>query len=224
MKQFSPDPFVAIMRSAGVRSFIDPVPSMILGTSDISVFEMVGAYGTFANKGVFQYPIFVTRIEDKHGNEISSFISPGEDVISEETAFLMLNLLMGVVKEGSGRRLRFRYQLYNEIAGKTGTTDNYSDGWFMGITPDLVSGVWVGGEVRSIHFDGLRLGQGANMALPIYGLFMQKVYNDSLNLGITTRDFDIPLRKFSFELDCDKVTKKSSGVNLHGDDGSEFFN
>ena len=224
MKQFGPEPFVKIMKSAGVKSYIDPVPSMVLGTSDISLFEMVGAYSTFANKGVFQYPIFVTRIEDKHGNEISSFTSPGNDVISEETAYLMLNLMMGVVREGSGRRLRFKYQLLNEIAGKTGTTDNYSDGWFMGITPDLVSGVWVGGEVRSIHFDGLRLGQGANMALPIYGLYMQKVYNDSINVGLSKRNFDMPLRKISFELDCDKLMNITNDSDSIMNNDTPFFN
>ncbi|MEA3445064.1 MAG: hypothetical protein U9R19_10110 [Bacteroidota bacterium] len=120
----------------------------------------------------------------------------------------MLNLLMGVVREGSGIRLRYKYKMFNEIGGKTGTTDNHSDGWFMGVTPDLVSGVWVGGEVRSIHFKGIRLGQGANMALPIWALYMEKVYADSLNLGIDARDFDKPLRGFSFDLDCDDLSNQ----------------
>jgi penicillin-binding protein 1A len=111
----------------------------------------------------------------------------------------------------------------NEIAGKTGTTDNHSDGWFMGITPDLVSGVWVGAEVRSIHFEGIRLGQGANMALPVFANYIQKVYADSLNLNISTRDFDKPLRKFSFELDCDKANKKKPDNTNIIDDDSDFF-
>ena len=209
MKQFSPKPFVNLMKKAGVKSYMDPVPSMILGTSDIKLYEMVGAYGMYANKGIYTEPIFVTRIEDKHGNLISTFKAKQEDVINEKTAFLMVNLLQGVVRQGSGVRLRYKYQLLNEIGGKTGTTDNHSDGWFMGVTPDLVSGVWVGGEVRSIHFEGLKEGQGANMALPIYALYMQKVYADSINIGVSARSFDPPLQGFDFELDCDKVKKQN---------------
>jgi penicillin-binding protein 1A len=171
---------------------------------------MVGAYGIFANKGIYTEPVFVTRIEDHYGNVISTFKPRQEDVINEKTAYLMLNLLMGVVREGSGIRLRSKYQLMNEIGGKTGTTDNHSDGWFMGLTPDLISGVWVGGEVRSIHFQGLREGQGANMALPIFALYMQKVYADSLNLGISARRFDPPLQGIDMELDCAKFNKANS--------------
>lgn len=222
MKQFGAKPFIKFMKNAGVTSYIDPVPSMILGTSDISLYEMVGAYSIYANKGVYTEPIFVTRIEDKYGNILANFNPQHEDVISEETAYLMMNLLMGVVREGTSVRLRYKYHLMNEMAGKTGTTDNHSDGWFMGIIPDLVSGVWVGAEVRSIHFRGIRLGQGANMALPIYANFIQKVYADSINLNITTRDFDKPMRKFSFELDCDKVKKDNANLEADNDD-SEFF-
>ena len=205
MKQFNPPIFVQLMKKAGVKTRIDPVPSMILGTSDITLYEMVGAYSIFANKGIYTEPIFVTKIEDKHGNVIETFKPRIENVISEETAYLMLNLLMGVVREGSGVRLRYKYEMFNEIGGKTGTTDNHSDGWFMGVTPDLVSGAWVGGEVRSIHFKGLRLGQGANMALPIWAEYMQHVYADSLNLNIKARDFEKPLREYNFKLDCDKI-------------------
>jgi len=222
MKQFGAKPFVNFMKNAGVTSHIDPVPSMILGTSDISLYEMVGAYSIYANKGIYTEPIFVTRIEDKYGNVLANFNPHHEDVISEQTAYLMINLLMGVVREGTSVRLRYKYNLMNEMAGKTGTTDNHSDGWFMGIIPDLVSGVWVGAEVRSIHFRGIRLGQGANMALPIYANFIQKVYADSINLNISTRDFDKPLRKFSFELDCDKVKKHNTNTNSIIED-SEFF-
>lgn len=219
MKQFSPKPFVNLMKKAGVKSYMDPVPSMILGTSDIKLFEMVGAYSMYANKGIYTEPIFVTRIEDKHGNVISTFKARQEDVINEKTAYLMINLLQGVVRQGSGVRLRYKYQLMNEIGGKTGTTDNHSDGWFMGVTPDLVSGAWVGGEVRSIHFEGLKLGQGANMALPIFAEYMQSVYADSLNLGISTRDFDAPLQGFDFELDCDKAKKQDFVIDGMIDNG-----
>ncbi|MCF8371305.1 MAG: transglycosylase domain-containing protein [Bacteroidales bacterium] len=224
MKQFNPDIFVKIMKKAGVKSYIDPVYSMILGTSDISLYEMVGAYSTFANKGIYTEPIFVTKIEDKHGNVISTFKPRIENVISEETAYLMLNLLMGVVREGSGVRLRYKYQMFNEIGGKTGTTDNHSDGWFMGVTPDLVSGGWVGGEVRSIHFEGLKLGQGANMALPIWALYMEKVYADSLNLGISKEDFEKPSRPYNFNLDCDKAGNNSKNNYDLNNYNNHFFN
>ena len=218
MKQFSPAPFIEVMRKAGVTSYIDPVPSMILGTPDISLYEMVGAYSTYANKGIYTEPIFVSRIEDKLGNILSQFKPRQEDVISENTAYLMINLLMGVVRQGSGIRLRYKYQLMNEIGGKTGTTDSQSDGWFMCVTPDLVTGVWVGGEIRSIHFEGLRQGQGANMALPIVALYMQNVYADSLNLNITTRPFDKPLQGFDFELDCDKAKAMNNANKVIFDD------
>ncbi len=223
MKQFSPKPFVEIMQKAGIKSFIDPVPSMILGTSELTLYEMVGAYSVYANKGIYTQPIFVTHIEDKYGNVVGEFKPAKQDVMSEETAYLMLNLLQGVVNEGSGIRLRFRYQLFNEIGGKTGTTSNQSDGWFMGITPDLVSGAWVGGKLRSIRFEALSQGQGANMALPIFGLFMQKVYADSLQLGISKRDFDRPAKQFSFELDCEKV-KQESGDFWQDESTDDFFN
>ncbi len=223
MKQFSPEPFVEIMQKAGIKSFIDPVPSMILGTSELTLYEMVGAYSVYANKGVYTQPIFVTHIEDKYGNVVGRFKPAKQDVMSEETAYLMLNLLQGVVNEGSGIRLRFSYKLYNQIGGKTGTTSNQSDGWFMGITPDLVSGVWVGGKLRSIRFEGLRQGQGANMALPIFGLFMQKVYADSLNLNISKHNFEQPSKKFSFELDCEKLRQQSD--NFWDEDlSNDFFN
>lgn len=222
MKQFSPEPFVDIMHKAGIRSFIDPVPSMILGTSEMTLYEMVGAYSVYANKGIYTQPIFVTRIEDKYGNVISEFKPYYQEVMSEETAFLMLNLLQGVINEGSGIRLRFKYKLTAEMGGKTGTTSNQSDGWFMGVTPDLVSGVWVGGKLRSIHFVGLSEGQGANMALPIYGLFMQKVYADP-STGITADPFPKPEKPFSFDLDCNKL-KQQNDYDYLNDQSDDFFN
>jgi penicillin-binding protein 1A len=222
MKQFSPEPFVDIMHKAGIRSFIDPVPSMILGTSEMTLYEMVGAYSVYANKGIYTQPIFVTRIEDKYGNVIAEFKPYYQEVMSEETAYLMLNLLQGVINEGSGIRLRFKYKLTAEMGGKTGTTSNQSDGWFMGITPDLVSGVWVGGKLRSIHFVGLSEGQGANMALPIYGLFMQKVYGDP-QTGVTADPFPRPERPFSFDLDCNKLNQRNDYEFLDSQQ-NDFFN
>jgi penicillin-binding protein 1A len=206
MKQFNPRSVVNVMNKMGVYSRIDPVPSMFLGTSDITLYEMVGAYGTYANKGVYTQPIFVTHIEDKHGNVISRFRPDRHDAIDEQTAYLMVNLLRGVVDSGSGRRVRW-HQVYGQIegpiAGKTGTTQNHSDGWFMGITPQLVGGVWTGADLRSIHFDDISTGQGANMALPVWGRFMRKVYADKTLEYNPEHEFEKPMN-FIMNLDCDE--------------------
>jgi len=211
IKKFNPLSVRDLMQKMDIRSFIDPVPSIFLGTSEVSLYEMVGAYSTYANKGVHIKPIFVTRIEDKEGNLISTFKPLFKEAISEADAFLMLNLLEGVVKDGTGRRLRWKYELLNEIGGKTGTTQNQSDGWFMGVTPKLVTGVWSGWPDRSVHFERLSLGSGANMALPVFGLYMQQIYNDSLN--VTVEDIFEPPRVFNIELDCDKYKKANPQDN-----------
>ncbi len=220
IKQFNPQSVVDVMKKMGIESKIDPVPSIFLGTADISLYEMVGAYGTFANKGVYIKPQFITRIEDRRGNVISTFTPPEREVINEQTAYLMINLLQSVVKEGTGIRLRSTYDMENQIAGKTGTTQNQSDGWFMGVTPNLVSGVWVGGEDRSIHFNSISLGQGANMALPIWALYMKQIYNDkSLRDKVSRKDkFEEPT-DFNYKLDCEKYDKR------HGEksEGEDFF-
>jgi len=210
MQQFKPSAVTDLMRKMGVRSFIDPVPSIFLGTSDIKLEEMVGAYGTYANKGVYTRPMYVTRIEDKNGNTISRFTAKIEEVLSEDQAYLMLNLLQGVVKTGSGRRMRVEpYNLMNQIGGKTGTTQNNANGWFMGVTPNLVGGVWSGWEDQSIHFETLSEGQGANMALPIFAIFLKKVYSDP-EFGIMEADeFERP-GNFNMELDCDKAKRNTS--------------
>ena len=210
MKQFNPESMANMMRKMGITSPIDAVPSMFLGTSDVTIYEMVGAYGTFANHGVYTKPIFVTRIEDKNGNILARFSPEHHDAIDPKTAFLMLNLLEGVVNEGTSQRLRREGLIYGnltaDIAGKTGTTQNQSDGWFMGITPELVTGVWTGGDLRAIHFEGLTMGQGANMALPVYGYFMNKLYRDrTLGYSQSTR-FEAP-EGFHMDLDCSKVMK-----------------
>ena len=220
IKQFNPVSVIYVMRKMGITSRIAAVPSIFLGTSDISLCEMTSAYSTFSNKGVHAEPIFVTRIEDKNGTVLARFTSTKNESISEQTAYLMATLLQSVVKEGSGGRVRWIYELYNEIGGKTGTTQNNSDGWFMGVTPNLVSGVWVGGEDRSIHFKGTRLGGGHNMALPVFALYMQKVYNDSTILTITQEDkFEEPLN-FSVELDCSKYEENQTDQE---DFDSDFF-
>jgi penicillin-binding protein 1A len=205
MKQFNPKSVTDIMKKMGVYSPIDPVPSMFLGTSDVTLYEMVGAYGTFANKGVYTQPIMVTRIEDKHGNLISSFTPEKHDAIDEQTAYLMIDLMRGVVDAGSGSRLRFRPEyggFKGQIAGKTGTTQNHSDGWFIGITPQLVNGVWTGAELRSIHFEDMQSGQGASMALPVWGYYMKKVYADRSLPYRDNSEFERPV-DFSVNVDCD---------------------
>ncbi len=200
IQQFNPSLVVDIIEKMGVKSKIDPVPSIFLGTSDISLYEMVGAYSTFANKGVYTEPIMVTKIEDKNGNVIAVFQPQKVEAISENTAYLMLNLMQGVISGGTGSRLRYKYNLLNELAGKTGTSQNHSDGWFMGISPDLVAGTWVGGEDRAIHFEYLGEGQAATTALPIFGLFMQKVYADK-TINLTQGSFERP-NNFNVDMNC----------------------
>jgi penicillin-binding protein 1A len=210
MKHFKPITVADLMHKMGVRSFIDPVPSIFLGTSDIKLEEMVGAYGTFANKGVYTRPMYVTSIEDKNGNTISRFTPKIEEVLSENQAYLMLNLLQGVVQFGTGSNLRREpFNLFNQIGGKTGTTQNHSNGWFMGVTPNLVGGIWSGWEDQAIHFESLGEGSGAAMALPIMGKFLNKLYSDP-QLGIMEADeFERP-SSFNMELDCNKVKKSNS--------------
>ncbi len=202
MKQFGPHSVLDFAKKMGITSNLDPVPSICLGTFDLSVYEMVGAYSTFVNKGIWTEPIIVQRIEDKNGILLDDFSPKTSEAMSETTANLMVRMLQGVVdgvynphadtKLGTGVRLRRKYQFENEIGGKTGTTQNNSDGWFMGITPNLVTGVWAGNEDRSVHFRSTFYGQGANMALPIWAEYMQKVYQDSITLGIFPEKFDIP--------------------------------
>lgn len=192
MGQLSPYTFVRLLHSFGLKNEMDPVISICLGTPDVSVGEMVSAYTTFANKGIRVEPLYVTRIEDMYGNTIANFNSQVSEVLTEDASYKMLHMLKNVIDGGTGSRVRFRYGIKAPMGGKTGTTQNNSDGWFMGFTPSLVSGVWVGGEDRSIHFDRMSEGQGASMALPIYGLYMQKVYADK-TLGYSQEeDFEIP--------------------------------
>ncbi len=207
MKQFSPQTVVDLMHRMGIRSFIDPVFSIFLGTSDLSLEEMVAAYGTFTNKGVHTRPLYVTRIEDRNGNVISTFTPFIDEVISEDDAYLMTALLQGVVNTGTGLRLRGTYKLTNQMGGKTGTTQNHSNGWYMGVMPDLVAGVWTGWEDQAIHFEDLSLGQGSNMALPVFGLFLQKLFADSDFAPLAGSQFEAPAN-FNVELDCDNVKRQ----------------
>ncbi|MEW4922441.1 transglycosylase domain-containing protein [Algibacter sp. 2305UL17-15] len=208
----------------GIESDIPPVPSIALGTPDLSVYEMVGAYSAFANKGVYTKPVMVTTIEDKNGTILYQFKPETRDVLSEETAYVATKLMEGVTQEGSGARLRtkgadsyradyrevvtgYPYEFKNPIAGKTGTTQNQSDGWFMGMVPNLVTGVWVGGEERSVHFKSITYGQGASMALPIWGIYMRSCYEDE-ELNISKEEFEAP-KDLSIVVDCSKATAKT---------------
>lgn len=192
MSLFTPEQLVKMMRSFGIEGQLDPVVSLCLGPCEVSVREMVDAYTTFPNKGIRVDPLIVTRIEDNNGNVLASFTPKTHEIISETTSYKMIYMLRNVMDHGTGVRARFKYGLKAPMGGKTGTSQNHSDGWFVGFTPSLVSGVWVGGEDRSIHFDNMSAGQGANMALPIWAIYMQKVYADE-ELGYDKEEeFDVP--------------------------------
>ncbi len=217
-----PKSVVSIVKDLGISGKILAVPAIALGTEDVNVFEMVGAYGTFANQGVYVAPVMVTRIEDKNGTVLFEYVPKTKDVLSKEVSYAMLDLMQGVTQYGSGARLRHKsqknkaeykeiitgypYGFTNPIAGKTGTTQNQSDGWFMGMVPNLVTGVWVGGEERSIHFKDTKYGQGASMALPIWALYMKKNYQNK-DLNVSDKAFPRP-KEMSIELDCQKVREE----------------
>ena len=201
MSLFTPEQLVRMMRSFGIEGQLDPVVSLCLGPCEVSVKEMVDAYTTFPNKGIRVEPLYVTRIEDNNGNILATFTPKTHEIISETTSYKMIYMLRNVMDHGTGVRARFRYGLKAPMGGKTGTSQNHSDGWFVGFTPALVSGVWVGGEDRSIHFDNMAAGQGANMALPIWSIYMQKVYADE-QLGYSVEEqFDVP-EWFDAEAGC----------------------
>ena len=184
MKQFGPYALVELVRKMGISSYLDPVVSLCVGSCDLSVMEMVAAYNTFPGRGVYCYPMFVTKIEDNAGNVLGTFSTRKREAISEVTAYKMINMMQGVVNDGTAGRIRWRYNIQGDIAGKTGTTNDNSDGWFIGYTPRLTAGVWVGAEDRQVHFTSTALGGGNNMALPIWAIFMQKIYADkSIPLG-----------------------------------------
>jgi penicillin-binding protein 1A len=202
--QLTPEKVVEYAKLLGITSPIDAVPAVGFGASDCSIFELCGAYGTFVNKGVWTSPIMVTRIEDKNGNMLREFIPRTKNVLTEETAYVMTNMLEASTTEqgGTSTILHTGFKFNTTIGAKTGTTSNYSDAWFMGITPDLVCGMWVGGEDRSIHFRTGAYGQGARLALPLYGIFMKKVYADK-SIDINKGPFPAP-SNLTTELDCSR--------------------
>ena len=221
-----PRPVIDLVEKMGIDTKDVPeVPSIALGTADISLYEMVGAYSTFANEGVYVKPILVQRIEDKNGTILFQNVPETKDVISSETAYVTVSLMQGVTQSGSGARLRhswkkndaiykkvmtgYPFEFDNPIAGKTGTTQNNSDGWFMGMVPNLATGVWVGGDDRATHFSRTVYGQGATMALPIWGIYMKKCYADE-TLGVSKDNFVKP-GKISIETDCAKYKKQNDG-------------
>lgn len=227
-----PKSVVSIVKNLGFTRDILPVPAIALGTEIVNVYEMVGAYGAFANQGVYVKPVMVTRIEDKNGTVLYEYVPETKDVLSKEVSYAMVELMKGVTQGGSGTRLRHNYNkdnsvykkvmtgypygLTNPIAGKTGTTQNNSDGWFMGMVPNLVTGVWVGGEERSVHFNNIAYGQGATMALPIWGLYMKKNYENE-ELGVSKEDFEKP-ENMSIETDCVKFDEgQRKDVDLEED-------
>ena len=220
MKQFGPYVMVDFVKEIGIESPFKPVPSLCLGVEDVSLFEMVGANSTFVNKGVWIEPTFITKIEDKNGNVIVDINPNMNEAMTEEAAYAMISLMKGVVdgvynkykvkNRTTGTAMRLRTPtttrpyggFKNPIAAKTGTTQNHSDGWFMGLTPDLVTGIWVGAEDPGVRFSTLSKGMGTNMALPIWGYYMQKVYADT-TIGVSMDDFEKPEKKISIELECE---------------------
>jgi len=229
----NPKTVVNLAKSAGITSKIPEVPAIALGTVDLSLYEMVSAYTTFANKGLRIAPMMLVKIEDKNGTVLERFIPKSKEVLSEESAYVVIKLLEGVTESGSGVRLRskwgkypdnvstgYPYEFTNPIAGKTGTTQNQSDGWFMGMVPNLATGVWVGGEDRSIHFAGIDKGQGATMALPIWALYYKKLYADK-DLHVSQDDFEKP-EKLTIQVDCDKNIDKDNPDEKSVNDSPEF--
>ena len=216
MKQFGPHAMAQMMRKMGISSHLDEVYSLCVGSADISPFEMIPAINTIPSRGVYIAPMFVTRIEDSQGNVLGEFSTRKREAISEQTAFLMANLMQGVVNQGTGSRLRSIYGLKGQIAGKTGTTNDNSDGWFIGYTPSITAGIWVGGEDRQTHFNSLALGSGSNMALPIWGIFMKKVLADGTT-GISEQDCFVAPAGMVMDLSCsggdDDALSSSSNDN-----------
>ena len=222
-----PENVVRLAKAAGIETPIKPMPSIALGAVDLSLLEMTSAYSTFANKGLRVEPMIITRIEDKNGTVLKDFTPKTQEVLSEESAYVIIDLLKGVTNAGSGIRLRsdytsagkvatgFPYNFTNPIAGKTGTTQNQSDGWFMGMVPNLVTGVWTGGEDRATHFRGILKGQGATMALPSWAIFMRKCYADK-SLNISKHDFERP-QNMTININCSGTSENTFNEIRGGD-------
>jgi penicillin-binding protein 1A len=212
MKQLGPNGpqnVIELARKMGIRNKLEAVPSICLGTMDLSVYEMVGAFATYANKGVYVKPYYIRKIEDKNGMVVYSGIPETDQAMSEQTAYVMIKM-MERATYGTASKLRYVYNINNAVACKTGTTQNQSDGWFLGITPDLVSGAWVGNEHRAVHFRSLQLGSGAEMSMPIWAYYMQQVYADE-SIGLSKREFDIPKKPLTIEVNCETYVQPDNG-------------
>lgn len=240
MDEVGPQAVIDLATQLGINTKgMDIVPSLALGTADVNLYEMVGAYGVYANSGIYTKPVLVTSIEDKNGTIHYQYIPENKDVMNPETAYVTVNLMEEVTKIGSGAKLRgnwatnnsfykevitdYPYDFKNDIAGKTGTTQNNSDGWFMGMVPNLVTGVWVGGDGKSIHFKSTKYGQGATMALPIWGSYMKRLYADQ-TIDVSKEPFKKP-EDLSIETDCEEYEKLQNSSPLGGseeDDSREF--
>ncbi|MBP8067783.1 MAG: penicillin-binding protein, partial [Pedobacter sp.] len=205
MKEVGAAAVVNEIRKMGITSDVPEVPSISLGSFDASIFEMVGAYGVFANKGAYIQPTYITRIEDKNGVVLYDSKPIIKLAMNEESAYVMTRMLRGVITGGTGWRLSGKYGINTPIGGKTGTTQNNSDGWFMAISPDIVAGVWTGCEDRAFHFTSTRDGEGANPALPIFAGFMKRVYANP-KLKISRADFEPPKDGIQTEIDCERYT------------------
>jgi penicillin-binding protein 1A len=209
MKQLGPNApqsVIELARKMGIKSDLPPYPAIALGTADISVYEMVGAFSTFANKGVWTEPVYLQRIIDKHGNIVKENMPKTVEAISEQTAYIMEKMLERVTAHGTAAKIKYLYQIPGAVGGKTGTTQNYSDGWFIGITPSLVSGCWVGCEDRAVHFRSMDLGSGSAMAMPIWAYYMQKVTADT-SIFKVQQEFEIPKQPITVEMNCDNYQK-----------------
>ena len=210
MNRIGPSTVVDYAKRLGIESRLDAVPSLCLGAGgDVSIYEMIGAYSTFVNKGTYIKPFFISRIEDRNGNIIQQFVPDEQEAINEETAYLMLHMLKGTVEIGTGRVLEYSLKVDNELGAKTGTTQNASDGWFIGVSKDLVSGAWVGGDDRSIRFRYWAMGQGGRTALPIWERYMKKVYSDE-TLGYEKGYFEKPTTPLRTVIDCDLYEENSN--------------
>jgi penicillin-binding protein 1A len=211
MKQVGPVPVMNLIKKMGITSPVPALPSICLGVFDASVYDMTGAYSVFANHGIWTEPTFILRIEDRKGNVLYTHKPRITQAMNEQTAYVMTYMLKGVIENGTGSRLMYTYHITNPVAGKTGTPQNNSDGWFIGMVPQLVTGVWTGCEDRDFHFRSTRLGEGANTALPIFALFMQKVYANP-ELGIKKNvDFDPPKAPLTITIDCSAYDQQAQG-------------
>jgi penicillin-binding protein 1A len=222
MHEMTPEAVITTVKDMGITANIPNTPSICLGSADIPLIQMIGAYTTYVDGGVFCKPLMIDRIEDRNGNVLEQFQAERKEVLSADVAYACIELMRGVISEGTGKKLIYKYNLKTDIVGKTGTTQNQSDAWFIGLTPDLIAGVWSGCDDRFVRFRSIAYGQGAVQALPVWGRFYQKVYQDS-SFGIDMeKKFEKP-EDMSIELDCGKYRVTNGGIGIANEEyGAEF--